>query len=122
MYFINETEMGATTTINATTCVSLFFVPAPERRYLNISEDQQELEGFDYLVESSGELLKVFRRWDYFRLKYMPLKYYAHGLKSLECAYFEIFRLDCAHGYPRWVNVDSIGNRMYLLILCMVFL
>ncbi|KAJ3706979.1 hypothetical protein LUZ61_010684 [Rhynchospora tenuis] len=100
MFFINESEMGATTAIDPTAGVAVFSVLAPVRQHSNL-EGSQELRGFDYLVESSGELLRVFRLWD--------------DYKTLETAYFEIYRLDCADGEPRWVNMDGIGDRMLFL-------
>ncbi|XP_078156102.1 F-box protein At2g05970-like [Carex rostrata] len=102
MYFVNiESEMGKTTIIDAMTGGFVFFVPAPDRRCNNLKGSWIELLSYDYLVMSSGELLRVFRVWNDYMI--------------LGNEYFEIYRLDYAGGCPQWVIVDNIGDRMLFL-------
>ncbi|KAF3340439.1 hypothetical protein FCM35_KLT16210 [Carex littledalei] len=56
MYFVNESEMGKTTAIDARTGGFLFSVPTPDRRFVNPKGSWMELLGYEYLVVSNGEL------------------------------------------------------------------
>ncbi|KAJ3680623.1 hypothetical protein LUZ60_016901 [Juncus effusus] len=100
-YYVNESLDGPTAVIDPSSGNVLSVIPPPKDRNLH-HEDWKNYKAVDYLVESNGKLLRIFRFYDIFY--------------SVENCYFEIHRLDCREGKSlNWVKTGDLGDQMLFL-------
>ncbi|KAJ3680628.1 hypothetical protein LUZ60_016906 [Juncus effusus] len=99
-FFINQGNLGSTHVIDSAINAVISVIPPPNHENSCI-ETREKFGGFDYLVESNGDLLRVFRKSD-------------NEIDYNDC-FFEIHRLDFEEGIPNWVKIEGIGDRVLFL-------